>query len=252
MKYFLLPLFLLACINSSGQDSVKRQIKYTQTRYERRVFNESSIVKDSLGNRLSYNIWKPKYESGDFTLSKKEISDSVYTLKWLSAEAKKMQHDKAGPPRMSPYFSNGEKIRPFVTKDIYGNKIDLEKFHDKVVVINFFTTEECGSCKREMISLNEIVNDLSKDQQVVVLSVTCSPKAVTVEFIKNLGIQLSPVISDEDRKITGLYGIKTFPVNVVIDGNGIVRYHSIGASPKNVDYIKQTIEAIIKEKGAGF
>jgi peroxiredoxin len=229
-----------------------KRIKYTKTHYERRVFNESTVVKDSLGNQLSYNSWKPKYESGDFTLTKKDISDSIYTLRWLSAEAKKQRYENAPAPRQTPYFKNGEKIRSFITRDIYGNKIDLESFHDKVVVINFFTTADCGSCKREMVALNELVNELGKKQEVVVLSVTCTNKPETKEFLKNLGTQLSTVISDEDRKITGMYGIKTYPVNVVIDGNGIVRFHSYGTSPKNIDYIQKTIEAIIKEKGVSF
>jgi peroxiredoxin len=253
MKFLLIGVVQLLCIISFGQDStIKKQIRYTQTRYVRTQLNENTIVKDSTGNQLAYNVWKPKYDSGDFTLTRKEITDSVYTLKWLSAEAKQKQYERAPAPRQSPYFKNGEKIRPFKTIDISGNKIDLEKFHDKIVVINFFTTENCGSCKREMMAINEFVMESGKDQQVVVLFISCSNKAEIEAFLKNPGSKLNTVIADDSRKVTGMYGIKTYPVNVVIDGNSIVRFHSYGTSPKNVDYIKQTINAIIKEKGVNF
>jgi peroxiredoxin len=249
MKYSLIPLFLLLCIIGYGQDTtVKKQIRYTETKMVRTVFNENTIVKDSTGKQLAYSEWKPKYDSGDYTFSRKDINDTVYTLKWFSPELKKRQHDTAPPPRLSPFFKNGEKIKSFNAKDIEGNKIELEQFRDKVVVINFFVTGDCASCKREMKAVNEALTEFG--DRVVFLPVTNSSKKEVKEFLKSSDQKFIPI--SDGRHIADLYGINKFPLYVVVDGEGIVRFHTYGTSPKNVEYIKKTVIAIIKEKGTSF
>jgi peroxiredoxin len=250
MKSSLLSLFLLATFTSSGQDTTKTQIRYTKTRAVRTEMKEYTIVKDSTGKQLDYAVWKPLYDSGDFTFTKKEITDTTYTLKWFSPEMKKKQYENAPAPRLSPFFKNGEKIRTFKTKDVSGNAIDLDQYHGRIVVINFFIAGECAGCKREMAAISEVINEIDKSQPVTFLAITRYSKSEVEKFLNTKDSKYT--IVTEDKEIAASYGIKTYPVYVVIDGEGIVRFHTYGTSPKNVDFIKRTINAIIKEKGASF
>jgi peroxiredoxin len=246
MKCSLILFFLAACISGLGQQT----IKYTERRAVRMEVKEYTVVKDSTGKQYDYAVWKPKYDSGDFTLTKKELTDTVYTLKWLSPEMKKKRLENAPPPRLSPYFKNGEKMRSFSSKDISGNKVGLEQFHGKIVVINFFLAGDCASCKREISAVNAIVNELGKDHPVEFLAVSRYSRSEVEEFLGSTDVKHT-IVSDA-KEITGMYGINIFPVYVVIDGDGIVRFHTYGTSPRTVDYIRQTIISIIKEKGTTF
>jgi peroxiredoxin len=245
-KTFLFTLLLFV----AGLVSAQQTIKTKEVGFRRIKVDSTLQVNDSLGNRLPYKKWKPLYDSGDYTFFLKNPDDSVHILKWLSPEKKQQMYQSAPPPRASVYFKTGEKIASFTAKDIYNNKISLEQFKGKIVVLTFWVTE-CGSvCIREMTELNGIVKDYSSFNDIVYLAVFTDDKSKVKEFLKPITFDYT--IIPDGRDVQKIYGIAVTPTHVVIDKEGYIRFHSVGTSLKTGLYIRKTIDEILKISGSNF
>jgi len=235
-KHFVIIILLLAAIGGYGQ-----------TAGVRRVLNENTVVVDSAGKKYAYADWKKMTGSGDYTLRLKEpIIDgkpnsdpnAEFTLVPFTAEMKAKQKSRMGPPPASPFFTTGEKIEPFRVKDIKGNKIDTKDWAGKTVVLNFWFID-CAPCRQEMPELNKIVAKYAGNPNVIFIGVALDEQYEVKDFTKKTPFDYHLV--GEGRQYAQMFGIKSYPTNVVVDKEGNVLFHATGYSLNTADWVEKSI-----------
>lgn len=176
-----------------------------------------------------------------------ELDDSIKT-KAIPTEqvkhAEKLLRDYNGrrPRKIALYEGIGVKVgEPFVKfryTDTNDEVWDNEKLKDKTYVINVWQTE-CGPCRREMPALSQWKE---KFPDVVFLSASRHNKEEILPIVEQHKFTWTHL--QEASDIVALVGDQGFPLTVVVDGNGIVRYAKVGATEKNHADVVAVIEEL--------
>ncbi|AYL99250.1 peroxiredoxin family protein [Mucilaginibacter celer] len=265
MKYtYLLFLFALLSFKLLAQEAAKPTVK-TQTF----SIDEHSVVKDSTGKILTfkewgllmrtkqYDLWPENFEDSNpaFILRKKGYREVRYASpgegatkaepqKQLSAEEIKEQYLASLPkPMESAYFTTGEAIEPFSTRDLNNNKIKLKELRGKIVVLNFWFIG-CPACMQEIPELNKLVDDYKNNPNVVFLGIALDYSWDLRKFLKTTAFNYD--IIDNGRYIADGYKIGLYPTNVILDKEGKVAFHSVGFAPNSPYWMRKTIDESLK------
>lgn len=121
----------------------------------------------------------------------------------------------------------GEPLVEFEYSDIDGNVWNNGKLKDKVYVINIWQ-KECGPCRREMPILSEWKE---KFPDVVFLSASRHNREEILPVIAQHRFTWTHL--QEASDLVALVGQEGFPLTIVVDKNGIVRFAKTGASEEN-------------------
>lgn len=117
----------------------------------------------------------------------------------------------------------GEKAPGFSLKDLDGNRVTLEQFLGKTVVIAFWSTW-CSRCEQELTFLKDTLGD--RADVAVLLVNQDSENKVSLDRVRSikerLGIRF-PVLLDEGLSLWEVYGINALPTSVVIGKDGALR-----------------------------
>ena len=126
-------------------------------------------------------------------------------------------------PAVAVTLSPGDKAPNFSLKDIDGNKVSLDQFRGKTVVIAFWSTW-CSRCDEELTFLKE---SFGKRNDVVVLLINQdSEKSVSLLRVRTLKEKLGitfPILMDEGLALWDGFGINALPTSIVIGKNGVVK-----------------------------
>ncbi len=121
----------------------------------------------------------------------------------------------------------GDPLVEFEYSDIDGNVWNNEKLKDKVYVINIWQSE-CGPCRREMPILSEWKE---KFPDVVFLSASRHNREEILSVIAQHRFTWTHL--QEASDLVALVRQEGFPLTIVVDKNGIVRFAKTGASEEN-------------------
>jgi thiol-disulfide isomerase/thioredoxin len=115
----------------------------------------------------------------------------------------------------------------FSLADLNGGTVSLADYSGKILFLNFWQTT-CPPCIEELPDFLSFMEEQPDDVAWLTVNVEETPQMVREFFAANdfLGI---PVAFDPDSVTRYAYGVFGFPVTFVIDGEGVVRYLSIGA-----------------------
>ncbi len=117
----------------------------------------------------------------------------------------------------------GQKAPAFSLKDLDGNRVSLEQFRGKTVVIAFWSTW-CSRCEEEITFLKNTLGD--RDDVTVLLVNQDSESRVSLDRVRSirdrLGIRF-PMLLDEGLSLWEIYGINALPTSVVIGKDGALR-----------------------------
>lgn len=231
MKKSYLAILLIFWISSA----------YSQI--SKRTLDENTIVKDSSGYVYPYAIWRvllnkgyslrpldPKNNNSEFILIK-------ITEKQLAARLEKMPK-----PTESKYFTTGEKIKLFKTRDINNDKLNLKEYSGKVIVLNFWFID-CPPCRHEIPDLNELVEKYKNNDSVKFVAVALDDSRDLKEFLKRMPFTYT--IVDNGKYIADSYGIKSYPTHVIVDAEGKVYFHSSGVATNTVHWLQKTIDELL-------
>jgi peroxiredoxin len=206
------------------------------------ALNETTIVRDSSGNQYAYEDWRKMLQSGDYAIKKhksKEDNEVIYFIHRLTLDEKEAIIANKPRPLESAFFITGNKFPSFKTKDMQGTKINLKELAGKVIVLNFWFIN-CPPCRREIPELNSLVKSYNSDSSTVFIAIALDSYRELKEFLKEMPFEYN--IVDNGKFLANRYGVKAFPTNVVVDRQGIIRFHSSGYSTATVHWIKKTIE----------
>jgi len=122
-----------------------------------------------------------------------------------------------------------EKSAPdFSLQDINGNKVSLEDFRGKSILLNFWATW-CQACKEELPSMQRLHETLSGEGiEVVAISIDRRNLDRIKEFAKEYKLTF-PILWDPDQKVRKHYYIMGLPTTYLIDPEGKLRGFASGA-----------------------
>lgn len=121
--------------------------------------------------------------------------------------------------------------QPYLEFKLTGENTTLhnQSLKGKVVLINFWF-EGCHPCMAEMDALNELFNKLKNNNDFVFVSVTKDNKE-TIKRVKEKYALDFEVFFANTRECMRLNFGCGFPTNIILDKNGVLKYHSAVGSP---------------------
>ncbi len=122
-----------------------------------------------------------------------------------------------------------EKPAPdFSLQDIKGNKVSLEDFRGKSILLNFWATW-CEACKEEMPSMQRLYERLSgQGVEVVAISIDRRNFDRIKEYAEQYKLTF-PILWDPDQKVRKHYYIMGLPTTYLIGPEGKLRGYASGA-----------------------
>ena len=113
-----------------------------------------------------------------------------------------------------------KSISPIIFEDFLGNKISLEEYRGKLVIINFWATW-CAPCKKEMPSLDRLYQSSDfKNLEVFAVNMEEPNKEKTKKFFENLKIQKLEIFFDYDLDFVKKFKLRGVPTTVLINKQG--------------------------------
>ncbi len=184
------------------------------------------LIKDPKGEMV-FLIYLPIGYTMETTVVDKAIpADKVRYSKELLKEYRNHK-----PQTLSVYtgigVKEGEPFIDFEYRDTENNMWNNEKLKGKIFVINLWQTE-CGPCRREMPLLSEW-KDMFPD--VVFLSASRHNTEEILPIVKQHNFTWTHL--QEATDLVALVRQQGFPLTIVVDKEGIVRYAKVGASKEN-------------------
>ena len=244
MKLIILPYFLflfflvlsnrVAFSQKSNTDSLKLTLPHTLQ------------VVDQSGQLIFSEEWKPAVDAGNAKLIFRKKPDGTSSLVFtpLSPEQKaKEEYLQQNPPKPkeSKYFTTGEKFGKITTTDIDGNKINPKLLNGKIVVLYFWKLD-CGACMAMIPELNKVTDLYKNDSDVIFISVSPDDRDAIKKFTSTTLFNYR--IIDSGNFMTEKHGINSYPVNLVLDREGKIYFHSPGFNRATTFWIKKSIEQI--------
>ena len=132
----------------------------------------------------------------------------------------------------------GKPMVNFEYSDIDHNVWNNEKLKNKVYVINLWQTE-CGPCRREMPTLSQWKE---KYPDVVFLSASRHNREEILPIAEKHNFTWTHL--QEASDLVALVRQEGFPLTIVVDKEGIVRFAKVGASEENQSAAISIIEQL--------
>ena len=111
-------------------------------------------------------------------------------------------------------------ISSLIFEDFSGNQINLNNYHGKLVIVNFWATW-CTPCKKEMPSLDNLYKDGSfKNLQIFAVNVEQPNTLKTKKFFSELNIQKLEIFFDSYLNFVKEFKLRGVPTTVLINKKG--------------------------------
>ena len=135
----------------------------------------------------------------------------------------------------------------FSAEDMDGREVSLSSLKGKVTLLNLWATW-CPPCRAEMPSMEKLYQEL-KDSNFTILAIsTPTPPRETrekiVDFINENGYTF-PVLIDDSREVSNLYGSGSIPTSWIIDAEGKVLARFVGAMEWDSELMLEVFEELI-------
>lgn len=124
-----------------------------------------------------------------------------------------------------------ETAPSFALLDLDGNKVDIKDLKGKVVVADFWATW-CGPCIASFPAMQKMVNKYKAEDKVRFVFINTwenaeDKKKNAADFIAKSKYNFQVLMDNED-KVVQQFKVEGIPTKFVIDGNGVIRFKSVG------------------------
>lgn len=138
----------------------------------------------------------------------------------------------AGSPRPDsppgPSVQVGSVAPDFTLKTYGGEEVTLSDLRGKVVLINFWATW-CPPCRQEMPSMERLYQRMEgKPFEMLAINVEEDAREALKSFLQKTPHSF-PIPIDSNKQAQELYRVYRFPETFVVDPNGVVVDHILGA-----------------------
>ena len=111
-------------------------------------------------------------------------------------------------------------ISSLIFEDFFGNKINLNDYHGKLVILNFWATW-CAPCKKEMPSLDRLYEDKSfKNLQIFAVNMEQPNKLKTKNFFTDINIKNLGIFFDKNLNFVKEFKLRGVPTTILINKKG--------------------------------
>ena len=167
------------------------------------------------------------------------LYDYNFTAFAILAPKKKL----APPSTLAQGTKAGDLAPGFVLQYLDGQSVSLGDLRGKPVLMNFWATR-CPPCVSEMPYLQEIYNEWSETELMLLAINTGESSTKVNDFIQSHSLSL-PVLLDTKQDVAQRYNIQYIPTTFFIDKDGIIQAVKIGAFP-NKEAIEDDLTKIMK------
>lgn len=150
----------------------------------------------------------------------------------------------------TPFPSTQRPQAPhFLARDLSGQRLHLEQWRGKVVVLAFWATW-CAPCRQELPHLGALQRRRGADGLMVVAIATDGPPAAAqVGAVARRGAWGVPVVHDADGALAARFNPRgENPMVVVIDRAGRVAFTHQGYTPGDEAALAQVVTALLEER----
>tara|TARA_Y100000590_G_scaffold435343_1_gene554639 strand:+ start:872 stop:1411 length:540 start_codon:yes stop_codon:yes gene_type:complete len=113
-----------------------------------------------------------------------------------------------------------KQISPVIFEDLSGNKINLNDYHGKLVIINFWATW-CAPCKKEMPSLDALYqNKKFKNLQIFAVNMEQPNIVKTTKFFSDLNIKKLKIFFDKNLNFVKEFKLRGVPTTILVNKKG--------------------------------
>ena len=161
--------------------------------------------------------------------------DEIKRLIELVETRDRLTHGKTAGPVV------GDTFPEFHCSDVNGKEWSLADLVGKVTVLNVWYSG-CGPCIKEMPILSQWKTDYPA---VVFLAATFHDKTLTAQLADKYSFNWNQLHSD--RLFTGWIGDKGYPLTMVIDKTGKIRYAAHGTNEQTRAEVLEVIKCCVNE-----
>ena len=164
----------------------------------------------------------------------------------ISGAAQNQRQPDSQPAAQAQSDLIGKKAIDFALNDLDGNKVELQSFRGKVVLLIFWDTR-CRPAVTALPEIEELSKDF-KDKGLVALGVDSENAQVAREFVKNKGYSFATLI-DEGKEVERKYEASAMPHFFIIDRKGKIKWRLSGYSPAdrgNRRSLRNAVEMVLK------
>lgn len=230
MKNIITALFFILTSSSFSQT------KYYSTNGKNRL-TEDEVKSNLLKIEAKMTIALGKNTYGSITVMNSEIKkDSIILNVNMNYSDKKPKTFISYPPLFE--FKN-QNLPHFNLKSLSGEIFSSEQLKGKPTLINFWFTQ-CPPCIDEMPALNKIAKKFKEDFNFI--AITYNNQDDVKKFLKKHSFEFKHLV--DAKKYTDQLSLKSYPMNIFLDKNGIVKYVKGG-----IPYKKSTDGKMIMGEG---
>jgi len=107
-----------------------------------------------------------------------------------------------------------------IFKDVYNNKIDLNNYKGKLLMLNFWATW-CAPCKKEMPSLDLLQsNNELNNLKIFPINVGQEDLSKSKNFFKNLNIRNLNIYYDSSVILANKFSLRGVPTTILFNKDG--------------------------------
>ena len=127
----------------------------------------------------------------------------------------------------NPDSMAGQAAPPITFTALDGTETSLADYRGKVVFLNFWATW-CPPCRIEMPHIQTLWEELGGSGEVVFLGASSEEKATITGFLEKNDYTF-PIVRVDQQDVSGTYNTDSIPAIFVIDAEGVIRAHLVGA-----------------------
>ena len=117
-------------------------------------------------------------------------------------------------------YETPKPISSLIFEDFSGNKINLNQYEGKLILVNFWATW-CAPCKKEMPSLDKLYQSIKfKNLQVFAVNMEKTDTLKTKKFFNSLNIKKLEIFFDNDLNFVKKFKLKGVPTTILINKKG--------------------------------
>ncbi|MCL4798928.1 MAG: TlpA family protein disulfide reductase [Burkholderiales bacterium] len=148
------------------------------------------------------------------------------------------------PPRMT-LQAEPRPLPPLDMRDAKGERVPLERFRGKVVLLNVWATW-CGPCRVEMPTLERLQARLGGPGfEVVALSTDVGGAKAVREFYDSLGIERLAIYVEGEGNVLTTLGSPGLPTTLVVDAEGREVARALGGADWEAPEVERLIRSLL-------